>query len=147
MRAPQWPQYGREGSTARSHLGQTPVSPLSAAAIGLTAGTLPAEPAEPATLASAAGTGEPPVVVAPRLRATAAVIGLPQSMQNRDDASFSRPQKAQVASELTVGWGGTCEANIRGAVGLGTEAGRGAPQFSVIGFQFSASPERLPRPE
>jgi len=48
----------------------------------------------------------------PRARPADAVIGFPQSMQNRDDASFSRPQNAQVASELTVGWGGTCGANI-----------------------------------
>src|SRR5688572_7514349 len=35
-------------------------------------------------------------------------------MQNRDAASFSRPQNAQMVSELTVGWGGTCGANIGG---------------------------------
>jgi hypothetical protein len=63
--------------------------------------------------------GPAPVVIGPRARTADAVIGFPQSMQNRDDASFSRPQKAQVASELTGGWGGTCGANIRERPALG----------------------------
>jgi hypothetical protein len=62
---------------------------------------------------SAGATGPVPVDI-PRTRAADAVIGFPQSMQNRDAASFSRPQNVQVAGELTVGWGGTCGANIGG---------------------------------
>ena len=77
------------------------MSPLSAAWIGLASATRAAEPAAPP---SAVESGALPVDFAPPARDTAdAFIGLPQSMQNRDDASFSRPQKAQVASELTVG--------------------------------------------
>ena len=112
MRAPQCAQYGRLGSTARSQRGQTPVSPRSAAAIGLTSEGSAVETAAPA---STAAIGALPVVVAPRVRA-AAVIGFPQSMQKRDVASFSRPQKAQMARELTVGGSGTCGANIRDVV-------------------------------
>ena len=116
MRAPQWPQYGRRGSTARSQRGQTPVSPLNAWSIGLTRAGLADELAAPS---SAAATGVLPVVVIPRVRDADEVNGFPQSMQNRDDASFSRPQKEQVASELTVGWGGTCGANIPVATAFG----------------------------
>ena len=97
------------GSTDRSHRGHSPVSPLNAAAIGLTAEGAAAEPAAPA---SAAAIGAPPVMVAPRARAADVVSGFPQSMQKRDDASFSRPQKAQVARGLTVGPGRAWEANI-----------------------------------
>jgi hypothetical protein len=73
------------------------VSPLSAASIGLTSVVWAAELAAPA---SAAAIGAVPVDISPRAREES---GFPQSMQNRDEASFSRPQKAQVASELTVG--------------------------------------------
>src|SRR5688572_20481554 len=78
--------------------------------MGLTSAVRTAELAAPA---SAAAIGAVPVV-SPRARAADDVIGFPQSMQNRDAASFSRPQNAQVASELTVGWGGPCGANIGG---------------------------------
>ena len=74
------------------------MSPLSAASIGLTSAGNAAELAAPA---SAAAIGAPPVVTG--ARAADAVSVFPQSMQNRDDASVSRPQKEQVASELTVG--------------------------------------------
>jgi hypothetical protein len=83
------------------------VSPLSAASIGLgTAGraggvavaVIPAD-SEPTPVLI----GPAPVDIGPRARIADVVIGFPQSMQNRDDASFSRPQKAQVASELTGG--------------------------------------------
>ena len=84
--------------------------------MGLTSAERAAELAAPA---SAAAIGAPPVVTGPRARAADAVSGFPQSMQNRDDASFSRPQKEQVASELTVGRGGACGANIPDAVGFG----------------------------
>jgi len=41
MREPQWPQYGRVGSTDLLQRGQTPVSRVSASSIGLTrAGTI-----------------------------------------------------------------------------------------------------------
>src|SRR5215207_10129893 len=116
MRAPQWPQYGRLGSTARSHRGHNPVRPLNAAAMGLTSAGMTAEPAAPA---SAAAIGELPVVMAPRARDADVVSGLPQSMQNRADVSFSRPQKAQTAVGLTVGESGTCGANIRAKPAVG----------------------------
>ena len=97
------------GSTARSQRGHSPVSPLSAAAIGLTSGSA----AEPAAPASAAAIGAVvPVVVAPRVRVADTVNGFPQSMQKRDDDSFSRPQKAQAAGGLTGAVGTACEANI-----------------------------------
>ena len=85
------------------------MSPPKPGSIGLGSADFVAEVAAPI---SAAATGAFPVVICPRVRAADAVIGFPQSMQNRDDASFSRPQKAHVASELTGGGGGTCGPNI-----------------------------------
>jgi hypothetical protein len=73
------------------------VSPLSAAAIGLASAVRADELAERASTAPVGAV----LVDNPRARAADAVIGFPQSMQNRDDASFSRPQNVQVASELT----------------------------------------------
>ena len=97
------------------------MSPLNAWSMGLTREGFADELAAPS---SAAATGVLPVVVIPRTRLADVVSGFPQSMQNRDDASFSRPQKAHVARELTEGRGGTCGANIPGAVGFGP-AGNG----------------------
>ena len=96
------------------------MSPLSAAEIGLPPVESTAELAE----ASTAAVGAVPVDN-PRVRAADAVIGFPQSMQKRDEASFSRPQNEQVASELTVGWGGTCGANIGQRRGLRENNERG----------------------
>ena len=84
------------------------MSPLSAAAIGLASAVRADELAERESTAPVGAV----LPDNPRTRAADAVIGFPQSMQNRDDASFSRPQNVQVASELTVGRGGTCGANI-----------------------------------
>ena len=88
--------------------------------MGLTSGARTAELAALPERAIAAPVGAV-LLDNPRTRAADAVIGFPQSMQNRDDASFSRPQTAQVASELTVGWGGTCGANIGQRGGLREE--------------------------
>lgn len=48
-------------------------------------------------------------------RAPDGETGLPQSMQNRESGSFSRPQKAQSTRGVTLGGGLPLNANIRAA--------------------------------
>jgi hypothetical protein len=62
--------------------------------------------AEPEAAAFDGGEGSFPVAAAPLLGASCAaeaVIGFPQSMQNREVASFSRPQKEQAVNRHPPG--------------------------------------------
>ena len=87
-------------STDFPQRGQTPVSRVSASSIGLTRPAAPGDPAE-ADAASAPVTGWP--AVRWPVRAAETVNGLPQSMQNRELGSFSRPQKVQMRGGVTRG--------------------------------------------
>src|SRR3954463_15883124 len=101
MRVPQNPQNGRPFSAGLVHRGQrvgvTP--PLGGdgafAESGAGGAAVRDAVADPVPPALAGDDGSLPVAAAPPLAPTwaaEAVIGFPQSMQNREVASFSRPQ-------------------------------------------------------
>jgi hypothetical protein len=107
MRVPQCPQNGKPPSAFLLQRGQRD------GIIGVRAGEADfafnaaggtatrAAVAEPDTFAAGGAGTSPPPVAAPLLTPTwaaEAVIGFPQSMQNREVASFSRPQNEQAVN-------------------------------------------------
>src|SRR4051794_36448251 len=90
MREPQWPQKGRSGPTGFAHLGQGVAFAATTGAVGAVNG-----------LAGAVVCG---FTLPGATRAAEADSGFPQSMQNRDIGSLSRPQKAQETSGV-MKWG------------------------------------------
>ena len=119
MRVPQWPQKGSPVSAGLLHLGQREGTAAAACAgdegreaTGVGAGVAGergtavraavADPAPEPPIAAGAAASDPESTVPPRppapTCAAEAVIGFPQSMQNREVASFSRPQKVQAVN-------------------------------------------------
>jgi hypothetical protein len=107
MRVPQCPQNGSAFSAFLLHRGQrdwmtgarTGDEVFAVNAVGGTAAR--AAVAEPDAFATVDAWTSLPAVAAPLLTPTwaaEAVIGFPQSMQNREVASFSRPQKAHAVN-------------------------------------------------
>ena len=120
MRVPQYPQNGSPlsaGLVQRGHrVGTTPgrtgddARGGDAGVGGAMVRAAVADPDAELPLADDAGveetasfpatTAPPPALPPVPTCAAEAVIGFPQSMQNRDDASFSRPQKEQAVNRL-----------------------------------------------
>jgi hypothetical protein len=149
MRVPQYPQKGRPLSAFLLHRGHrvgTAVARGGDALFGVSAagGTAaraavadcPLEPPDPAS---------PPATAAPLLAPTwaaEAVIGLPQSMQNREVASFSRPQNEQAVNRHSprgkASWRANIGERVRGEKGIGW--GHRLEERAEKGSPFSARP-------
>ena len=111
MRVPQYPQNGRPLSAGLVHRGQRVATGAGRAGdelrgmIGAGGTAVRAAVAEPDATPALCGAGGKvesfPVIAAPLwapIWAAEAVIGFPQSMQNREVASFSRPQNEQTVN-------------------------------------------------
>jgi len=134
MRVPQYPQNGRPLSADLVQRGHRIVAGAERAGDELRgangvggravrAAVAEADPdALPALWAVAGAVGSLPVLTAPLWAPTwaaEAVIGFPQSMQNREVASFSRPQNEQTVNRQPPRRETTWRANIGVAFGTG----------------------------
>jgi hypothetical protein len=136
MRVPQYPQKGSPLSAfllQRGHRVGTAAARGGEALFGdSTAGGTAARAAvADCAFELADPASPPPATAAPLLTPTwaaEAVIGLPQSMQNREVASFSRPQNEQAVNRHSPGGKASWRANIGERVrgekgGVGMESG------------------------
>jgi len=103
MRPPQWPQKGRPAVTALPHRGHTTSDTRVCGTTPAPPPPIPAEGRDDAPAGMLIGCGAPPEgwgTYAGPTRAADGLSGFPQSIQNLDAASFSRPQKAQLVTRL-----------------------------------------------
>jgi len=157
MRVPQYPQKGRPLSAFLLHRGHrvgTAVARGGDALFGVSAaGGTAARAAVADCPLELPDPPSPPATAAPLLAPTwaaEAVIGLPQSMQNREVASFSRPQNEQAVNRHSPGGKASWRANIGERVrgekgGVGMASGGHARRASRKERAEKGEPKRASR--